>query len=46
MGKHLSIRISKELYNQFVKKAIKESRNEGRLISVSEIIRNILEKNK
>ena len=42
--KHLSIRISDGLYQKYVKEAIKRSNEEGRIVKVSEIIRESLEK--
>jgi len=42
-NKHLTIRISDELYQKCVKGAIKKSNEEGRIVKVSEIIRDILE---
>lgn len=42
--KHLSIRISKPLYEKYVKEAIRRSAEEGRIVKVSEIIREVLGK--
>jgi predicted DNA-binding protein len=42
--KHLSIRIPYELYQKYVKETIKRTNQENRLVKVSEIIREILEK--
>lgn len=44
--KHLNIRIPKELYEAYVKKTLIQSQKENRLIKISEIIRDVLEKNK
>lgn len=41
--KHLSIRISDELYQKYVEIAIKRSTKERRIVNVSEIIRDVLE---
>jgi predicted DNA-binding protein len=43
--KHLSIRISDELYQKYVEEAIKRSNTEKRIVKVSEIIREKLERN-
>jgi hypothetical protein len=42
--KHLNIRLDKELYQKYVNLAIKKSTEEIRIVSVSEIIREVLEK--
>ena len=42
--KHLNIRFSKELYQKYIDKAIKRSSEEKRIVKVSEIIREVLEK--
>ena len=42
--KHLSIRFSSELYQKYVDEAIKRSVQEKRIVKVSEIIREVLEK--
>ena len=42
--KAISLRLSQELYQKFVNKAISKSNNEKRIINVSEIIREVLEK--
>lgn len=42
--KHLSIRISELLYQKYVKEAIRQSNEEGKIIKVSEIIREVLSK--
>lgn len=44
--KHLTIRISKNLYDSYIKKTLIKSCKEKRLINLSEIIREVLEKNK
>jgi hypothetical protein len=44
--KHLTIRITHELYEAYVKKTLAMSQKEKRLIKISEVIREILEKNK
>lgn len=41
--KALSIRISDELYQQYVEETIKRTNKENRLVKVSEIIREVLE---
>lgn len=43
--KHLTIRISIDLYNKLIEKTLEKSNKEKRLIKLSEIIRTILEKN-
>jgi hypothetical protein len=43
--KHLTIRISNELYENLIKKALEKSNKEKKIIKLSEIIREILEKN-
>lgn len=42
--KHLSVRFSSELYQKYIDKAIQRSNKEKRIVKVSEIIREILEK--
>lgn len=42
--KHLTIRISNELYNSLINKTLKKSNKEKKLIKLSETIREILEK--
>jgi predicted HicB family RNase H-like nuclease len=42
--KHLSIRISSELHKKYINKAIKKSVEMNRIVKVSEIIREALEK--
>lgn len=42
--KHLSVRFSSELYQKYIEKAIERSNKENRIVKVSEIIREILEK--
>lgn len=42
--KAISLRLSPELYQKFVDKAIKQSNSKKRLVNISEIIREILEK--
>lgn len=44
--KHLTLRLSFELYDKYVQKAIKRSQKEGKLIKLSTIIREVLEDNK
>lgn len=44
--RHLTIRISQELYDSYVKKTLVKSQKEKRLIKISEIIRETLESNK
>lgn len=44
--KHLTIRLSKELYEAYVKKTLARSQKEKKLIKLSEVIREALEKNK
>ena len=41
--KHINIRISKELYNAFIKKALDKSNKEKRLVKLSEVVREALE---
>lgn len=43
MGKHLSIRISDELYEKYVNETIKRSNQTNKLIKLSEVIREVLE---
>lgn len=43
--KHLTIRLPLDLYQKYVDKTIAKSKKETRLIKLSEIIREILEKN-
>ena len=43
--KHLTIRIPLDLYQKYVDIAIKKSLKEGKLIKLSEIIRETLENN-
>lgn len=42
--KAISLRVKLELYQKFVDKAIKQSNEKKRLVNISEIIREILEK--
>jgi hypothetical protein len=42
--KALSIRITDDLYQQYVEETIKRTNTEKRLVKVSEIIREVLEK--
>lgn len=42
--KHLSLRFSSELYQKYVERAIKRSMKENRIVKVSEVIREVLEK--
>ena len=44
--RHLSIRISEDLYKSYIKKALKRGNEEERIVKVSEIIREVLENNK
>jgi len=44
IDKHLSVRLSYELYQKYVEKAIKRSNEEKRIVKVSEVIRESLEK--
>lgn len=44
--KHLTIRLSNSLYEHYVEKAIKKSQKEHRIVKVSEVLREVLEKNK
>ncbi len=41
--KHLSIRISNELYLKYINETIKRVNESGKLIKISEIIREVLE---
>lgn len=41
--KHLSVRLDCELYQKYVDKAIKRSVDSGRIVKVSEIVRETLE---
>lgn len=41
--KHLSVRLSSELYQKYVEKAIERSNKENRIVKMSEIIREVLE---
>lgn len=43
--KHLTIRISQELHNSLVKKALENGLKENKIIKLSELIREILENN-
>lgn len=43
--KHLTIRIPLELYQKYVDKTITRCKDEAKIIKLSEIIREILEKN-
>jgi metal-responsive CopG/Arc/MetJ family transcriptional regulator len=43
--KAISLRLSQELYQKYVNKAIQQSNKEKRLIAISEIIRKTLEDN-
>lgn len=42
--KHLSVRLSLELYQKYVEKAIKRSNKENRIVKISEIVREVLGK--
>jgi len=42
--KSLTIRVPAELYQQYVDETIKRTNKENRLVKVSEIIREVLEK--
>lgn len=42
--KHLSVRFSSELYQKYINKAIERTNQENRIVKVSEIIREVLEK--
>lgn len=42
--KHLSVRFSSELYQKYIDKAIERTNQEKRIVKVSEIIREVLEK--
>lgn len=42
--KHLSVRFSSSLYQKYVDEAIKRSGEQGRIVKVSEVVREILEK--
>ena len=42
--KHLSVRFNSELYQKYIEKAIERSNKENRIVKVSEIIREVLEK--
>ena len=42
--KHLSVRFSSELYQKYIERAIERSNKENRIVKVSEIIREVLEK--
>jgi hypothetical protein len=42
--KHLSVRFSSELYQKYIDEAINRSNKEKRIVKVSEIVREVLEK--
>ncbi len=42
--KHLSVRLSSDLYQKYVEKAIERSNKENRIVKISEIVREVLEK--
>lgn len=42
--KHLSVRFSSELYQRYIYKALERANKEKRIVKVSEIIREVLEK--
>lgn len=42
--KHLSVRFSSELYQKYVNEAIERSNKENRIVKVSEVVREILER--
>lgn len=42
--KHMNIRLSSELYQKFIEKAIERSTKEKRVVKISEIVREALEK--
>lgn len=44
--RHLTIRVSKELYETYAEKALKKSKKEKRIVKVSEVIREALENGK
>lgn len=44
IDKHLSVRLSSELYQKYIEKAIKRSNKENRIVKISEIVREVLEK--
>jgi len=44
--KLIALRIPKDLYQHYVEKAIEESNKKNKIITLSKIIREILEKNK
>ncbi len=43
--KHLTIRLSLDLYQKYVNKTIERCKDESKIIKLSEVIREILEKN-
>ena len=43
-NKHLSIRLDSDLHQKLVDKAISKSAEENRIVKVSEIVRDIIEK--
>jgi hypothetical protein len=43
-NRHLTIRLSKELYKSYESKAIKKGKKENRIVKISEVIREALEK--
>ena len=45
-NKHLTIRLSTELYQSYAKKALKKGKKENRIVKMAEVIREALEKNK
>ncbi len=42
--KHLSVRFNSDLYQKYVERAIEISNKEKRIVKVSEIVREVLEK--
>lgn len=42
--KHLTIRISNETYNQYVEETIRRTIKENKIIKISEVIREVLER--
>lgn len=44
--KLMAIRLPKETYQKYIEKALKKGQQEKRVVTVSEVIREVLEKNK
>ena len=45
-NKQLNIRLSKELYQSYEEKALKKGKKEKRIVKISEVVREALEKNR